>query len=958
MIDLSVVSMYNFKVVLGLEFLVKVRALPMPFANSLCIIDDEKTCTTDEGSNKVEVPKATERVLEEFKDVMPKELPKKLPHRREVDHTFELETGSKPPPPAKAPYRMPPPELEKLRNQLKELMDAGYIRPSKAPYGAPVLFQRQNDGSLRMCIDYRALNKVTIKNKYPIPLIASLFDQLEKARYFTKLDLRSGYYQVQIAEGDEAKTICVTRFIMGYSAIASHLTDLLKKNKAWIWDEECQVAFMSLKKAVMEEPVLRLPDVTMPFELHTHASDFAIGGVLMQDGHPIAFESQKLNKTERKYMVKEKEMTAVVYCLRIWRDYLLGSRFVIKTDYISMSYNQNQKELSPKQARWQDFLAEFDYQLEYKSEKERLEHDPLAKKIIALAKNGRTQRFWLKGDMLFTKGDRLYVSKWGDLRRAILKECHDLKWAGHLGITRTLALVEGTYYLPRMGDDVETFVPYLPTRHDREKEVRRIARAFTDAQGTMGECFHGLYHMLAEVRRGWKYYSSRSIIEHFWTEFFKIMGTDMNFSTSFHPQMNGKTERVNALLELYLRHCMRKSPFELVTRRQPLTPNALAVSYEGSSPAAYKTMKEWHEQADLARASLDKATKKMKKCGMKGGDTSSSRSEISDGEALASTIQVAKPDKEDPERGVTKRAPTAVVTLYDREVEEILSDRTIRRRGETRGLLQNWQGGGGDQGLLLPRSTRLDVLKFSGDDPDRWIFAITEYFSLLNTPTHQHLRIVGFNLEGAGAEWFQWMSRSGVQVQDLEETIRHKPSKVEAIKTSMVATSEEYEHQQNQDNLNKLSEEKDDAKPPIFVDTFGSNGGDMVDALSRVVKQKSSGNWKELDNESEDKTIERDAEREGEPTILATFGSDQDSCARRFFPFFFGCFVAKDVQKLICRWWNLDFQSFDSYDGWLSWFKSIRLGSKTKDVLEGVFYVSWWSLWNFRNQFRFPTTKP
>ncbi|GKC49834.1 putative nucleotidyltransferase, ribonuclease H [Tanacetum coccineum] len=91
-------------------------------------------------------------------------------------------------------------------------MDAGYIRPSKGPYGAPVLFQRKKDGSLRMCIDYRALNKVTIKNKYPIPLIADLFDQLGKVRYFTKLDLRSGYYQVRIAEGDKAKTTCVTRY--------------------------------------------------------------------------------------------------------------------------------------------------------------------------------------------------------------------------------------------------------------------------------------------------------------------------------------------------------------------------------------------------------------------------------------------------------------------------------------------------------------------------------------------------------------------------------------------------------------------------------------------------------------------------------------------------------------------------------------------------------------------------
>ena len=84
---------------------------------------------------------------------------------------------------------MAPAELAELRKQLDDLLDAGYIHPSKAPYGAPMLFQRKQDGSMRMCVDYQALNKVTVKNKYPVPNVADLFDRLSKAAYFTKLDL-------------------------------------------------------------------------------------------------------------------------------------------------------------------------------------------------------------------------------------------------------------------------------------------------------------------------------------------------------------------------------------------------------------------------------------------------------------------------------------------------------------------------------------------------------------------------------------------------------------------------------------------------------------------------------------------------------------------------------------------------------------------------------------------------
>ena len=140
---------------------------------------------------QVKVPNAIAPILSRFVDVMPPELPKKLPPRRQTNHQIKLVPGSRTP--AQAPYRMTPPELREFHKQLTELLDAGLVQPSKAPYGAPVLFQNKQDGMLWMCVDYRALNKVTIKNKYPIPLAAKLFDRLSKAEYFTKLNLRSGY---------------------------------------------------------------------------------------------------------------------------------------------------------------------------------------------------------------------------------------------------------------------------------------------------------------------------------------------------------------------------------------------------------------------------------------------------------------------------------------------------------------------------------------------------------------------------------------------------------------------------------------------------------------------------------------------------------------------------------------------------------------------------------------------
>lgn len=104
------------------------------------------------------------------------------------------------------------PELTELKMQLQELLDKNYIRPNVSPWGAPVLFVKKKDGTLRMCIDYRQLNKLTIKNKYPLPRIDELFDQVKGATIFSKIDLRSGYHQIRIKEEDIAKTTFRTRY--------------------------------------------------------------------------------------------------------------------------------------------------------------------------------------------------------------------------------------------------------------------------------------------------------------------------------------------------------------------------------------------------------------------------------------------------------------------------------------------------------------------------------------------------------------------------------------------------------------------------------------------------------------------------------------------------------------------------------------------------------------------------
>jgi hypothetical protein len=430
-----------------------------------------------EATKLVTSPKCIKQILEEFPDVMPKDLLEDLPSKRRVDHAIEVMLGVAPP--TKAPYRISHEELKELKVQLEELLMKGYIKPSKSPYGAPVLFVHKKDGTLRMCVDYRALNKATVKNRYPLPRINDLFDRLSGVKVFSRIDLCSGYYQIRIVEGDEEKIACYTRygsyeflvmpfgltnapatfctlmndifrewlddfvvvyiddiliynssleehaehlrkvfqrlrgnklyakfekcefgvtemdflghriaqeglmmddhkfkaildweppksvlalrsflglasyyrkFIKNFAKIAAPLTNLLKKSAVtYDWDEACDEAFGTLKGILVKAPVLKLPDFDKDFKIHSDASDFAIGGVIVQDGRPVAFENKKLSETERRWPTHEKEMWAVIHCLKTWGHYIGSKDVVVWTDNVTLKYFSTQPKLSSKQ---------------------------------------------------------------------------------------------------------------------------------------------------------------------------------------------------------------------------------------------------------------------------------------------------------------------------------------------------------------------------------------------------------------------------------------------------------------------------------------------------------------------------------------------------------------------------------------------------------------------------------
>ncbi|GJX58168.1 putative reverse transcriptase domain-containing protein [Tanacetum coccineum] len=329
-----------------------------------------------------------------------------LPPTRQVEFQIDLMPGAAPV--ARAPYRLAPSEMRELSKQLQELSDKGFIRPSSSPWGAPVLFIKKKDGSFRMCIDYRELNKLTVKNRYPLPRIDDLFDQLQGSNVYSKIDLQSGYHQLRVREEDILKTTFRTRYghykfqvmpfgLMNAPAVFMDLMnrvskpyldkfvivfidDILIYSKNKKEYEEHLKAILGLLKKEEFAPILALPQGAEDFIVYCNASYKGLGAVLMQNEKVIAYTSRQLKIHEKNYTTHDLELGAVVFALKIWRHYLYGTKCTVFTDHKSLQHILDQKELNMRERHWLKLLSDYDCEIRYHPGKANIVADALSRK--------------------------------------------------------------------------------------------------------------------------------------------------------------------------------------------------------------------------------------------------------------------------------------------------------------------------------------------------------------------------------------------------------------------------------------------------------------------------------------------------------------------------------------------------------------------------------------------------
>nr|GEX96252.1 putative reverse transcriptase domain-containing protein [Tanacetum cinerariifolium] len=414
-IDLMPVELGSLDVIIGMDWLRICHAVIMcdeklvriPYGNeTLTFCGNESNNGREARLTVISCSKAQE-YMEKGCQIFLAQISAKKEEDSSTSGMIDLIPGAAPV--ARAPYRLAPSEMKELSKQLQEHSEKGFIRPSSLPWGASVLFVKKKDGSFRMFIDYRELNKLTVKNRYPLPRIDDLFDQLQESSVYLKINLRSGYHQLRVREQDVQKQHSelakiesikdwaspktpteiryflglagyYQRFIEGFSKIAKSMTKLTQKGIKFDWGEKEENAFQLIKQKLRSTPILASPEGSEDFVVYCDASHKGLGAVLMQRKKVIAYASRQLKVHEQNYTTYDLELGSVVFALKMWRHYLYGTKCTVFTDHKILQHILDQNELNMRQRRWLELLSDYDCNIRYHPEKANVIADALSRK--------------------------------------------------------------------------------------------------------------------------------------------------------------------------------------------------------------------------------------------------------------------------------------------------------------------------------------------------------------------------------------------------------------------------------------------------------------------------------------------------------------------------------------------------------------------------------------------------
>ncbi|GKC90270.1 putative reverse transcriptase domain-containing protein [Tanacetum coccineum] len=577
------VELGSFDVIIGMDCLANHHAVIVcnekivwiPYGDEVLIVQVTKKETEDKSEEK-----RLEDVLtiQDFLRVFPEDLIG-FPPTRQVEFQIDLVPGAAPV--ACAPYRLAPTKLQELSTQLQELSDKGFIRPSSLPWGASVLFVKKKDRSFWMCIDYRELNKLTVKNQYPLPRIDDLFDQFEEEHTkHLKLIL-------ELLKKEEL----YAKFSKCKFWLSKPMMKLTQKNVKFDWSEKTKAAFQLLKQNLCSAPILALPEGSENFMVYCDASRKGLGAVLMQRKKVIAYASRQLKIHEKNYTTHDLELRAVVFALKMLR----------KANVVADALSRKER-IKPLRVRALVLMIGLNLpvqileaQVEARKE-ENYEIEDLY---------GMIKKLEQRTDGTLCLNGRSWIPCRGNLRELIMHESHKSKYSVHPGSDKIYQDLKQLYWWPNMKAKISTYVskcltcakvkaeyqkpsgllvqPVTPvwkwenitmdfvTKFPKTSSgqdtiwviVERLAKSahFLPMKETDSmEKLTTQYLKEVALRHGVPvliiFYRDSRFTSYFWKSLNEALGTQLDMSMAYHPQTDGQSERTIQTLEDMLRACV------------------------------------------------------------------------------------------------------------------------------------------------------------------------------------------------------------------------------------------------------------------------------------------------------------------------------------------------------------------------------------------------------------------